>query len=326
MTRNSPLSEARRTLIFHDGALGDVLLSLPCLQALREAGDVLHFVGSPDMGSLLSALEVVDDFTSSDSGMFATLFASGAGEHAHVFLSRFDRAYVFTLQQGSALAKNIAGAIPETRTIATVPPEGVHAHVADFRLLQLTATAQDVADPGLAVPPAVRDAAVPFLIRAGYDGRTTLIAIQPGSGGKRKCWPLERYFETAARLSDGYGSFILFLSGPAEEPAMRELIGQFVAGRERMALLADADLTAVAGLLSRCGLYIGNDSGISHLAAAVGCPVVVLFGPTDPALWRPRGHAVQVISADALGSITADQVAGAAEEMLSRHAGHQRTV
>jgi ADP-heptose:LPS heptosyltransferase len=326
VTRNSPVSGTLRTLIYHDGALGDVLLSLPCLQALRAAGDALHFVGSPDMGRLLSALEVVDDFTSSDSGMFATMFASGADEQARAFLSRFERALVFTLKQDSALARSMIGAIPETRTIATVPPEGVRTHVADFRLAQVAGTPQAMAPVLLTVPQAVREAALRTLVRAGYEGRTTLIAIQPGSGGKRKCWPLERYFEAAVRLGDGCGSFILFLSGPAEEPAMRERIGQFVAGRERMAHLADADLAAVAGILSRCDLALGNDSGISHLAAAVGCPVITLFGPTDPALWRPRGHAVQVIAAEAMGSITADQVAGAAEEMLSRHAGHHRTI
>ena len=325
VTRSSNFSGTLRTLIFHDGALGDVLLSLPCLRALREGRDEFHVVGRPDVGRLLAALAVVDEWTSSDSGMFSGLFASGADEQAHAFLSRFDRAFVFTLQQGSALERNIAGAIPGTRTIVTVPPVGVRTHVADFRLAQVAGTPEAIAPVFPAIPQAVRDAALRTLVRVGYEGRTALIAIQPGSGGKRKCWPLERYFEAAARLSAG-GSFILFLSGPAEEPAMRERIGQFAAGRERMVHVADADLTAVAGLLSRCDLALGNDSGISHLAAAVGCPVIALFGPTDPALWKPRGLAVQVIAKDSMGSITADQVAGAAEEMLSRHAGHQRTV
>ena len=325
LASDSPVTRTLRTLIYHDGALGDVLLSLPSLQALREEGDELHFVGRPDIGRLLSALGALDDFTSSDSGMLATLFSSGADEKARAFLGRFDRAFLFALKPGSALAGSIARAVPATRTIATAPPEGSRTHVADFRFSQLAGALQAGVSAGLILPQAVRDTSLKLLALAGYEKQTTLIAVQPGSGGKRKCWPLERYFEVALRLSAGARSFILFLSGPAEGPVMRERVSRFVAGRAWMAHLADQDLADVAGLLSRSDLLLGNDSGISHLAAAIGCPVVVLFGPTDPALWSPRGHAVQVLAADTMGAISTDRVAEAAEEMLYRRVYQRRT-
>lgn len=317
--RGTPSDGNMRTLIYHDGALGDVLLSLACLKALGEGRDELHFVGRPDTGGLLEATAVVDGSTSSDSGMFAGLFASGANEQARAFLGRFDRAFVFTLTRGGALERNIAAVVPATRSITTVPPEGVRTHVTDFRLSQANGRPWTPALGSLLIPQAATEAALRKLALAGHDGKPNLIAVHPGSGGKGKCWPLERYLEAAARLSAGAGSFVLFLSGPAEGPERTGQIARFAAGRERVAHIADVDLMMVAGLLSRCDLSLGNDSGISHLAAAVGCPVIALFGPTDPALWGPRGAAVQVVAADALTSLTVDQVVEAAEEAFSRH-------
>lgn len=105
------------------------------------------------------------------------------------------------------------------------------------------------------------------------------IAIQPFSGSPRKNWPLARFRELAARLPLP----VEFAAGP-EEP---------LDGALRFDGLWD-----LARWLASARLYVGNDSGVSHLAAAVGTPVIAIFGPTDPAVWAPRGALVDVVRAD----------------------------
>lgn len=99
-----------------------------------------------------------------------------------------------------------------------------------------------------------------------------LVAIHPYSGSAKKNWPLERFTDLAGRLGAAE-----FCEGPEE-------------GTHRF-----PDLGTLAAWLGGAAAYIGNDCGISHLAAAVGCSVVALFGPTDPRVWAPRGENVKVL-------------------------------
>ncbi|MCC6585404.1 MAG: hypothetical protein IT168_01685 [Bryobacterales bacterium] len=100
----------------------------------------------------------------------------------------------------------------------------------------------------------------------------SFVAIHPFSGSAKKNWPLERFVELAGRLGCAQ-----FCEGPEE-------------GAHRF-----SDLGVLAEWLAGAAAYVGNDSGISHLAAAVGVPVVVLFGPTDPRVWSPRASKVTVL-------------------------------
>jgi ADP-heptose:LPS heptosyltransferase len=103
--------------------------------------------------------------------------------------------------------------------------------------------------------------------------------IHPFSGSKRKNWPLDRYRELAAMLPMP----VRWCAGPEEE-------------------LPDAvrfdNLYDLACWIAGARVYIGNDSGITHLAAAAGAPVVAIFGPTDPAIWGPRGANVRIVQGE----------------------------
>lgn len=102
------------------------------------------------------------------------------------------------------------------------------------------------------------------------------IAIHPFSGSPRKNWPLDRFMELAAGLNDD----VRFCVGPDQE--MRGAV--YI-----------PDLYDLGKWLASARLYIGNDSGITHLAATVGTPIIALFGPTDPSVWAPRGPQVCVL-------------------------------
>jgi hypothetical protein len=274
----------------------------------------LDAVCRDDVGRLLKASAVVHGAFFSDSSVFASWYAGRPDNACRELLGYYGRVFVFTLRDSSDLAKNIARTVPDTRVIITVPPADDRTHVAEFRLRQLQDALRHDGPVRLSVPPALRRQAREVLTRAGHDGQKRLIVLHTGSGGKHKRWPLERYFELAERVAEKAGAFVLFLTGSAEELSVRERIEGFVRARTGMAHVADADLTTVAGILAQCGLFAGNDSGISHLAAAVGAPVVALFGPTDPALWRPCGETVRVVAARTMEGISVEAVLAAAEE------------
>jgi len=152
-----------------------------------------------------------------------------------------------------------------------LPDRGAKMHAADFFLKQ-------AGGEGLAVPR--------IEIEAG--GRGDFAVIHPFSGSTRKNWPLERFRELAARL----GMPVRWCAGPEET----------IEGAERF-----DDLYDLACWLASARLYIGNDSGITHLAAAAGTPVAAIFGPTDPQMWAPRGKRVSVVSGELEGT-EVDQV------------------
>jgi heptosyltransferase-3 len=158
--------------------------------------------------------------------------------------------------------------------LTAIPPENSPTHAADFFVAQVCGQREVQASPRIDCPPAAR----------GH-----FAVIHPFSSSPKKCWPLERYRELARRLKIP----VRWCAGPEE----------YLPG----AVHVD-DLYQLACWLSTARVYIGNDAGITHLAAAVGTPVVALFGPTNPRIWGPRGPRVRVIAKPALEDITVEEV------------------
>lgn len=149
--------------------------------------------------------------------------------------------------------------------LTALPPEGSGLHATEFCLLQVRSMANAASD---GIP----------RIRCDVE-RENFAVIHPFSGSARKNWPLENFRALARRLERTMP--VSWCAG-AEDPPLE--------GAVRI-----DDLYELACWLARARLYIGNDSGITHLAAAVGTPVLALFGPaSDPAMWAPRGPHVRV--------------------------------
>lgn len=138
-----------------------------------------------------------------------------------------------------------------------IPPADSEVHAADYFASQV----------GCSLP------AIPRIDCARTDGGFAV--IHPFSGSPKKCWPLDRYRELARRLAMP----VRWCAGPEDQ----------LPGAVRI-----DDLYELACWLATARLYIGNDSGVTHLAAAVGTPVLALFGPSDPRVWAPRGAHVRV--------------------------------
>lgn len=165
--------------------------------------------------------------------------------------------------------------------LPALPEEGAGVHAADFYLRQ-------VGGKGPAIP--------------RIDCKRTpgdYVVIQPFSGSARKNWPLERFRALARELNGP----VQWCAGPEEE----------LEGAVRI-----DDLYELACWIAGARLYIGNDSGITHLAAAAGAPVVALFGPTDPAIWAPRGERVRIVATarpgEPIENLTIERVLAAVRE------------
>jgi heptosyltransferase-2 len=159
--------------------------------------------------------------------------------------------------------------------------------------------------------------AAAFIERAFPGGGGPLIALHPGSGGERKNWPAAQW----AALGDALfrlapSARVLLVGGEADHAPLTHL---HQAWRGRAVETAiDLPLPELAAILSRARLFLGHDSGISHIAAAAGAPSLLLFGPTDPDIWAPLSGPARILRAPAndLAQLPLDTVAQALAEAL----------
>ena len=132
-----------------------------------------------------------------------------------------------------------------------------------------------------------------LLKETGIEPDKKLVVIQPGSGGPRKSWHLDNFLAVAKELGSK-GIEVIFLLGPAELDRISNATIKSISSVARY--LRDLSLAQVLGLLSCADAFIGNDSGITHLAAALGVRTLAVFGPTNPAVYKPTGPAVTVFA------------------------------
>jgi heptosyltransferase III len=285
-----------KILVIHQGAIGDLMLSLPAFQTIKNAFPACSFelLGYPL--TLALAGEPADTVRSVDGPQLSSLY----GEHGnvtpevHQYLAGFERVFIFSAQDKSALIENVQRCHSAALHISTFP--AAHRHVIDFQLAQLVQAGFVPAGPvpHMQVKPDDGKRAEMFLREHGVCADTGLrIAVHPGSGGKRKNWPAQAFLRVMRELHAGRKVFFLILQGPADEQAAAELLAG-LAGLP-YEKLENFDLPLVAALLSKCALFIGNDSGMAHVAAALDVPTVAVFGPTDPEVWGPRGASVSIV-------------------------------
>ncbi len=256
-----------RTLVVHTGGIGDFLLTCPAIARLANDGPVT-LLGRPDRLALGVAGGIAEAAHDLDSVEFSSVFAQPSSRLRN-FLAGFERAFVWMRDDDGAIERAFReSGVPEVRCFPGLPPGTWDRHASDYY----------AACVGESAAPAFRLALAP-----GSPARD--IVIHPGSGGRRKNWPAGE-FEALARLLSTRGRQILWSAGPAEEGLSLPETGD---------RLPEMPLVALGHVLANTALYVGNDSGITHLAASVGCPTLALFGPTDPRIWAPRGPQVRVI-------------------------------
>ncbi len=301
-----PRVNKKRILVIHVGALGDCLLALPALFALsrRFPGAYIELAGHPSPHGLLERRSPVTRVVSVETLGLHRLFSGEVPEDLAAYLRDFDVIISWFGHGDKAYRRALESLGQEdcSRHVLIArsrPPEGSREHAADYVLGTLASLGVEAEDrtPRLMLLPEDHEAAEQILQslpwEVGTEQPLQLIVVHPGSGSPRKCWPVER-FAQLVRALDRPDRRFLIIEGPADGDLARHL---FSLCREadsdrscRFLLLTKPPLPHLAALCARAQLFIGNDSGVTHLAAAVGAPVIALFIATDPVCWGPRGR------------------------------------
>jgi ADP-heptose:LPS heptosyltransferase len=279
--------------VIHPGALGDVLLAVPALRALRHEGLAVTLAAQPRIGTLLAELGVVDRALVFDTLGLDALFADAPlAPEAPVAraLATAARVVCWFGARDAGFARRLGDLAPAA---VIAPPASTTLPVWRHLRETVAGTGGEAADTvPIVVSPAQRERGRQALRAAGWDGAAPVVIVHPGAGGAAKRWPVDGFLDVIA----GIDAAIVVHEGPADTDAARALLGR---ARGRVLALVEPPLAVLAGVLAEATAYVGNDSGISHLAAAVGTPSVVLFTP--PALpwlpWSPTARCLTVSTA-----------------------------
>ncbi len=295
-------SGPRTIAVIHQGALGDFLIALSPLEGLYRAapGIGFRFWSKPEHFALIESKPYANAFHPAGGPEFTPFFHPEMWEHAPVpsFLEDAGEVLVFGQKSTRCLVDRLSIRMKSSvHWIQSFPPAGGTEHASRFIALQLETLGYVVADTIAAVPAASeeRRAVRAWFRENGMAGAERPVVLHPGSGGRRKIWPLAKWWGLVDWLRRRRGLPVLMVLGPADD----HLEGLAEASENiGVRVVANPTLPRLAAFLAESRLYVGNDSGVSHLAAATGIPSVVFFGPTDPRVWAPRGAHVRLIAAD----------------------------
>jgi len=282
-----------RILVIRGGAIGDFILTLPAVAALRRQFPQaqLEVLGYPHIAQLALAGGLVDRVQSIEAGALAGFFARGGklAEHLADYFSEFDLILSYLYDPDRIFETNV-GLCTQAQFI--VGPyrvqEADRRHAAKAYLEPLERLAIFDADP---VPYLSLSPRTPAL--KDPSPATSFLALHPGSGSERKNWPEPRWAELLLELIDSTEHNLLLVGGEAEGERLQRLTAGLPPGRLQVA--QSLPLAELAQRLAAGRAFVGHDSGISHLAAAVGLPGLVLWGETAADIWRPPSEKVTVL-------------------------------
>jgi ADP-heptose:LPS heptosyltransferase len=294
---SKPSPNIGKNLIIHSGGIGDLLLALPAMRffqhAFRQSPPSL--MGHSERLALVAYDLKAETIHSVDRAGMAYFYLEDAflPSSLRSFFSSFGLVLAFTGKDGPIFSKNVekAGAA-RVLALPSFPPEGQKVHVSDYlvELLRKKGIEGEVPDHSLQVSEEALNFSWDYWARTGLKENERVLAIHPGSGNPAKNWS-PSHFAGVADWAAGWAR-VLLISGPARdgvEEVKRNL-------KKVTPLIAEnLSLLQLAAILRRCTAYLGNDSGITHLASSLGLATVALFGPTDPEVWGPRGASVRIM-------------------------------
>jgi hypothetical protein len=289
---NSGVGGAEKALAIFPGALGDFVCFLPALAEIAR-GRAVDLLARAEVGGLVPPAVRA---ASLERRELARLFAAGAdlGE-AEEFFRPYGAVYSWHGSADAAFRDNFARAACAKGKLFPFRPAALRGHITDYYLTCIGAA------PGARPEVAPRPAAVQWArawldahgmgVKGNNDGvkaNNPILIVAPGSGGKEKNWPREFFRAVIDEWRRSASGKVAVVLGPAENDEMPFWTGIAAVAR-------GLNLAELAALLSLADIYVGNDSGVTHLAAAVGAPTIALFGPSGATEWSPRGENVQVV-------------------------------
>jgi len=278
-----------KILVIRGGALGDFLLTLPAVAGLRQKWPEaeLEMVVNARFGELVTGPGRVDAVRPIDRPGLAGFFSKGGVLEPDWcdYFSEFDLTVSYLFDPDGIFAANWRRGGGQGCYLAidpTAPKVAAWKHLADpLQSLEVR--------PGMSH--LLRGEIFAETERSSPPGRLPRAVIHPGSGGTRKCWPLEQWIGELQIWQKEQPMELVWLAGEVEGDLLRRVPEELRGPPHRT--VENRPLAEVFRLLQSSDLYLGHDSGISHLAAWSGVPCGLLFGPTDPKIWAPPGSHVR---------------------------------
>jgi heptosyltransferase-3 len=276
-----------RILIIRGGAIGDFILTLPAIAALRKQFPqaCLEVLGYAHIAQLAVAGGLADRVQSIEAGAMAGFFARNGTLSANLaqYFSDFDLIISYLYDPDRIFAENVERC-SQAQFIEGPhrPDEELGIHAAEVYLKPLERLAIFEAE------------SIPRLSLSHNQARTSGLGLHPGSGSEKKNWPEHNWAELLNYLLSQTSLKLLLVGGEAEGERLQRLAAALPPGRVQVA--QSLPLPELGQLLAKCAGFVGHDSGISHLAAALGVPSLLLWGDTRPEVWKPPGKGVTLIN------------------------------
>jgi heptosyltransferase-2 len=285
---NSPTKPQGRILVIRGGAFGDFILTTPAISLIRrQFPEVrIELLAYPQYAQLAIESGISDGYRSIDSRPLAGFFARRGVLCPE--LSQYFRTFHLVLSylyDPDGIFRENIGRVTSAQFIQGPhrPDESESVHAVDQLLKPLERLA--IYDTGV----------IPHLAVSSEPIRsdTEVIALHPGSGSERKNWPECSWAELIARILDETSAGLLLVGGEAEGDRLVRLAS--VRNTPRIQLARSLPLPQLARRMSHCLGFLGHDSGVTHFAAALGLPGIVLWGPSNASVWKPRSEKMHLL-------------------------------
>lgn len=297
----------QRVLVIRGGAIGDMIVTLPALGALRRAlpHATLELLGYPRRAVLAQHPHYVNHIRDMERWDLHRLFQQRPllSEAMAAFLRSFECILSYLPAPDATFITNLQRYC-QGPVLSWPPHPSPGQHITDHLLQPVQRLVSQPCNPcpRVYLQQTAHAAAARFWHAAALPD-TGVIAFHPGSGGVYKLWPMAGWAQVMAWAAQ-QGIQGLIISGPAEQERHANPAARFPSWPRAVNL----PLPHLAALLARCQVVVGHDSGITHLAAAVGTTTLALFGPTDPLVWGPRSPRACVLWPDPPGPLTLTNV------------------
>jgi heptosyltransferase-3 len=286
-----------RILVIRGGAIGDFVLTLPAIKLLRDNFPHAHLeiLGYRHIVALAENRFYADAVRSIEYGALAGFFAREATVTSELtsYFRGFDLVVSYLFDPDQVFEENVRRCGVEN-FLACSPKFGPHEHAAKQLARPLQELGLNLDDSAARLFPSADDRAFAdaFLIGASRP----IVAIHPGSGGESKNWPAEKWLQLAERFRGSDNAPSLLIAGGEADGQQLAQLRSALPGSS-LCFAENLSLPHLAALFEQSSLFLGHDSGISHIAAAVGATCILLFGPSDPAVWAPANAGVRVLRA-----------------------------
>ncbi|HZD40372.1 MAG TPA: glycosyltransferase family 9 protein [Terriglobales bacterium] len=282
------IPKGKRSLVIFPGALGDFLCFLPTLRFLSQSHrvDLLTHCEFADLVPPTVTVRSLERYE------IRKLFVSGSAEEERLrdFFGAYSAIFSWMGKGQATFVRELQKLSPCAQVFPFQPATPIGLHQSEYYRTCVGAPPLEPAELKIPLKPAAIAWSAEYWQQHFIKGKPVM-AIAPGSGAREKNWPQLSFRTVADWWRRETSGAVVMILGPVEKEK-----GDYTVLGQGAMVARNLDLGKLAALLARCDLYLGNDSGVSHLATVLGVATVVLFGPSDVARWTPRGKNVTIVT------------------------------